>query len=71
MKRAFVLLLSAMLAAPGCATTQTSGVVVAPNAAGVQPADRAVLAEYVQRLPLGSTVRVNLTDGTELRGTLM
>lgn len=71
MKRASVLLLCVALVAPGCATARTTGAVVAPNPAGVQPADRAVLSEYVQRLPLGSAVRVNLTNGEEVRGTLM
>ena len=71
MKRAFVLMLCVALVASGCATTQTTGAVVAPSTTGVHPADRAVLAEYVQRLPLGSIVRVNLMDGRELRGTLM
>jgi hypothetical protein len=70
MKRGMVVLLCAALALPGCASTRATGAVVTP-AAGVQLADRAVLAEYVQRLPLGSLVRVNLTDGKELRGTLM
>jgi hypothetical protein len=29
------------------------------------------MADYVQRLPVGSRVRVERTDGTSLRGTLM
>jgi hypothetical protein len=34
-------------------------------------ADRATMADYVQKLPMGSKVRVERTDGTTLRGTLM
>jgi hypothetical protein len=33
--------------------------------------DRAAMADYVQRLPAGSKVRVERTDGTSFRGTLM
>jgi hypothetical protein len=33
--------------------------------------DRTTMADYVQRLPMGSKVRVERTDGTTLRGTLM
>jgi hypothetical protein len=40
-----------------------------PAAPSVQ--DRTVLAEYVQRLPAGSRVRVEQTNGSSLRGTLM
>lgn len=71
MKRASVFFLCVALAVPGCASTRATGAVVATSPTGLQPADRAVLAEYVQRLPLGAIVRVNLTDGRELRGTLM
>jgi hypothetical protein len=70
MKRTLALLLSIALAAPGCATTGTTGAVVAPSS-GVTVANHAVLAEYVQRIPLGSPVLVQFTNGKELRGTLM
>ena len=53
----------ASAAGPRLAQTQ------APAAPSVQ--DRAVLAEYVQRLPAGSRVRVEQTNGHSLRGTLM
>ena len=33
--------------------------------------DATAMADYVQRLPAGSTVRVERTDGTSVRGTLM
>ena len=70
MKRVMVLVLCVGLAAPACATTATRGAVVAPGSA-VAVANRAVLAEYVQQIPLGSPVRVQFANGKELRGTLM
>jgi hypothetical protein len=33
--------------------------------------EKAAMADYVQRLPAGSKVRVERTDGLTLRGTLM
>jgi hypothetical protein len=33
--------------------------------------DAALMASYVQQLPLGSRVRVSLSDGTVVRGTLI
>jgi hypothetical protein len=70
MKRVFALLLSAALAAPACATTGTTGAVAAPGS-GFAVANQSVLAEYVQRIPLGSPVLVQFTNGKEMRGTLM
>ena len=69
-ERALVLLLCSALAAPGCASTRATGVTVAPTAANGHT-DQAVLAEYVQSLPLGSPIRLDLADGNSLRGTLM
>jgi hypothetical protein len=70
MKGTTALLLCIALAAPGCATTGTTGAVTAPGA-GFAVANRSVLAEYVQRIPLGSPVLVQFTNGKEMRGTLM
>ena len=53
----------------GCASASGPRVQQAPAAPSVQ--DRAVLADYVQRLPAGSRVRVEQTNGSSLRGTLM
>jgi hypothetical protein len=53
----------------GCASASGPRIAPAPAAPNVQ--DRAVLAEYVQRLPAGSRVRVERTNGDSLRGTLM
>jgi hypothetical protein len=53
----------------GCASASGPRVAQTPAAPSVQ--DRTVLAEYVQRLPAGSRVRVEQTNGSSLRGTLM
>ena len=69
-KRSLVLLLSLLIAAPGCAAR--GGVRTAPAAtAGRSDADRAMLAEYVQQLPPGAALRIDLAGGRVLRGTLM
>ena len=60
-------LLCVALAATGCAST--SGPRVAQHSAA--PLDRALLAEYAQRIPTGSKVRVERTTGGTLRGTLL
>jgi hypothetical protein len=70
MKRALVLLLCVALVAPGCATTGTTSAVVAPDSS-YAVANRTVLAEYVQRIPPGSAVRLQFANGREMRGTLM
>ena len=43
------------------------------TATALQPSvvERTTMGEYVQKLPMGSKVRVERTDGTTLRGTLM
>jgi hypothetical protein len=61
--------LCAVMATSGCASASGPRVAQTPAAPNVQ--DRAVLAEYVQRLPAGSRVRVERTSGESLRGTLM
>jgi hypothetical protein len=53
----------------GCASASGSRVAQVPPAAPVQ--DTAVLADYVQRIPAGSRVRVERSGGGVLRGTLM
>src|SRR6476620_8689991 len=53
----------------GCASASGPRLAQASVAPNVQ--DGAVLADYVQRLPAGSRVRVERTNGNSLRGTLM
>jgi hypothetical protein len=60
--------LALALMTPGCASAGRTPVAAAPQPAVV---DTASMADYVQRLPAGSKVRVERTDGTSLRGTLM
>ena len=64
-----VLPLCAALALPGCATSRAGA--ATPAAPDGQVAGSAVLAEYVQRLPPGSAVRVERAAGRTIRGTLM
>lgn len=70
MRQTIVVVMCAAVAASGCATggaTRRSSI-LAPPAAG---AGRAVLAEYVQKLAPGTSVRVDRTKGRTVRGTLM
>lgn len=60
--------LCAALAGTGCASASGPRIAQAPQPT-VQ--DKAILADYVQRLAPGVKVRVERTDGTSLRGTLM
>jgi hypothetical protein len=50
----------------GCASAGGTRISIQPNGA-----DTIAMADYVQRLPAGSKVSVERTDGTSLRGTLM
>jgi hypothetical protein len=52
----------------GCASASGGRV---PQSGPSAAHDRDVLADYVQRLPAGSKVRVERTSGHSLRGTLM
>jgi hypothetical protein len=68
-KRAIALLVTIALTSPACATT--AGPRLQTTAPGQTARDRALLADYVQKLPVGSRVRVHLLDGGRERGTLM
>lgn len=67
MRKLLALLTCASLLASGCASSGGATRVQAP----ASPVDRALLAEYVRGLPLGSHVRVDLTNGHVVKGTLM
>ena len=71
MKQAFAVLLCVALAAPGCASAHFSRASIAPRQMTVSPTDPAVMAEYVQKLPAGSRVRVDTMSGRTVRGTLI
>lgn len=83
-KRAVALLLAIAVTLPGCATTrrldrQEAGYYHEMSAAASRPASQGtapatsqkLLADYVQKLPIGTRVRVHLVDGRRERGTLM
>ena len=58
----------------GCATAGGPRVAMAQSPQSAAPraaGDQAVLAEYVQRLPAGTKVRVDRADGKVVKGTLM
>jgi hypothetical protein len=66
-KQVIAIVLCSSLAATGCASA--AGPRLAQ--ASVAPIDRTVLADYVQRIPAGSRVRVERTTGGTLKGTLL
>jgi hypothetical protein len=68
MRKLTAILLTAALIATGCASSSRPRVATGPQPGVV---DRTAMADYVQRLPAGSKVRVERTDGTSMRGTLM
>ena len=67
-KQLTAVLLSAVLAAGGCASASGPRVAADPQPPAI---DRAVMGEYVQRIPAGSKVRVDRTGGPSIRGTMM
>ena len=69
LRRMIAALMCAALATTACASAGGQRIPQAAPGAPVQ--DKAVLADYVQRLAAGSKVRVERTDGTSFRGTLM
>src|SRR5215216_5977185 len=74
MRTSLSLVLAAILALPGCATTRASRDV---NALPPTPpprqaaADPRVMADYVRQLKVGSRIRLARTNGDEIRGILM
>jgi hypothetical protein len=60
--------LCAALITGGCASSGGTRVAQDPQAPAV---DRALLADYVQKIPAGSKVRIERTAGGSLRGTLL
>jgi len=69
-KHAMAIVMCAAMAASGCATAGGARVVSAPFAPQGSEG-RAVLAEYVQKLPTGASVRIDRATGRSVRGTLM
>src|SRR5688572_6542958 len=74
MKRFLALILSVLLASPGCAATiarqtRDSGARVKQPAPSAP--DPALMSDYIRQLPVGSRVRVTLASGKVIRATLM
>lgn len=65
MRKIVATILTLALLTTGCASA--SG----PRVVATGPQDNHAMADYVQRLPAGSKVRVERTDGQTIRGTLM
>jgi hypothetical protein len=67
-RQSLAVVLCCALVGSGCASASGARV-----AQATQPSVQAntLLADYVQRIPLGSKVRVERTNGGTLRGTLM
>jgi hypothetical protein len=61
-------MLCVALLTSACASSGRSVVATGPRPGLV---DTATMADYLQRLPAGSKVRVEQTDGRSMRGTLM
>ena len=69
MRKTVAMAVIAALITTGCASasgTRIAGVVTQPGAAST-----AAMADYVQKLPTGSHVRVERLDGSSFRATLM
>jgi len=69
MRRMIAVMLCAALFMPACATGGAARAESAP--APPSTADPALMASYVEQLPVGSRVRVHTTDGRKLSATLM
>jgi hypothetical protein len=65
-RRAIVAIVCASLAASGCATRVVQSASPAPS--GDRVADRGVMAEYVQKLPTGATIKIERTERRTMRG---
>jgi hypothetical protein len=69
-KRTAALSICVAVATGGCATTGTMRPGASRAISRTMP-DRAVLAEYVQKLPPGTALRVDRAGARAVRGTLM
>lgn len=69
-KQAMAVMMCAAMAASGCATAGGPRIASVPSAPQ-EHAGRAVLVEYVQKLPTGMAVRIDRASRRSVRGTLM
>ena len=70
-RRATALLVIIAVTLPACATSTGPRLQTTTATGQSRTQERELLAEYVQKLPVGSRVRVHLRDGHRERGTLM
>src|SRR5262245_34896072 len=72
MRRLLAILICLSLIIPGAGCASAGGTRMAtPTTMAPSVVDTAAMADYVGRLQAGSKVRVELTSGAALRGTLM
>jgi hypothetical protein len=72
MKRAIALVLTVVLMAPACATSQAPRIQASPTpSTQLTPTDRQIMAEFARGLPAGSRVRATMAGSRTVRGTLM
>jgi hypothetical protein len=71
MRKSLSVVLVAILMLPGCAVSRASQTGAVSARSRGSTADPAVMAAYVRQLRVGSRVRLNRTNGDEIRGTLM
>ena len=67
-KQLTAIVLSGALLTGGCASASGPRVAADPQPPTVE---RSVMTDYAQRIPAGSKVRVEQTDGHSVRGTMM
>jgi hypothetical protein len=70
LKHPMAVVMVAAIATSGCAATGATRIPSVPNDPQGS-AGRAVLIEYVQKLPPGAAVRIDRAKGRSVRGTLM
>jgi hypothetical protein len=71
LSRPLAVLLAVTLAAPACATARAADARFPQAREAAAKPDPALMASYVAQLPVGSRVRIDLANGTRIRGTLM
>jgi len=68
---AIALILCTAMTTAGCATSGTTNLAPTTANANAGSATRTALAEYIQKLPPGTEVRVGRSNGHAVRGTLI
>lgn len=70
LQRAIAMVVCAATTTVGCASSGATNLIPIPNS-NQDGATRSALAEYVQKLPAGTEVRVGRVSGHTVRGTLI